>query len=57
MLLDTDGEEAHPIALACFTPPEEQARWTLRLLARRMVELSYRDRLSYETVPDAQKNQ
>ena len=46
-----DGaQEAHLIALACSTPPEGHARWTLRLLARRMVELSYVDTLSYETV-------
>jgi hypothetical protein len=31
-----DGEqEAHLIALACSTPPEGRARWTLRLLADR----------------------
>lgn len=35
-----DGEqEAHLIALTCSQPPEGQARWTLRLLAERMVEL------------------
>ena len=46
-----DGaQEAHLIALACSTPPEGQARWTLRLLARRMVELSHADTLSHETV-------
>jgi transposase len=46
-----DGEqEAHLIALACATPPAGHARWTLRLLARRMVELAYVDALSHETV-------
>ena len=46
-----DGEqEAHLIALACSTPPEGQARWTLRLLAGRMVELEHVDTLSHETV-------
>jgi transposase len=46
-----DGaQEAHLIALACSAPPEERARWTLRLLARRMVELAYVDTLSHETV-------
>jgi len=46
-----DGaQEAHLIALACSAPPEGRARWTLRLLARRMVELAYVDTLSYETV-------
>lgn len=44
-----DGEgEAHLIALACSSPPRE--RWTLRLLADRMVELGYVEDLSHETV-------
>jgi transposase len=46
-----DGaQEAHLIALACSAPPEDYARWTLRLLAQRMVELAYVDTLSHETV-------
>lgn len=46
-----DGEqEAHLIALVCGEAPEGRARWTLRLLADRMVELEYVDSLSYETV-------
>jgi transposase len=46
-----DGEqEAHLVALACSEPPEGYARWTLRLLAERMVALDYVDNLSYETV-------
>ena len=46
-----DGEqEAHLIALACSTPPEGRGRWTLRLLASRMVELRHADALSHETV-------
>src|ERR671927_284240 len=46
-----DGaQEAHLIALACSAPPEGRARWTLRLLAQRMVELAYVDTLSHETV-------
>src|SRR5688500_15943092 len=37
-----DGhQEAHLIALACSSPPEGQGRWTLRLLADRMVALEY----------------
>lgn len=48
-LLD-GAQEAHLIALACSEPPEGKARWTLRLLAERMVELEYADTLSYETV-------
>ena len=46
-----DGEgEAHLIALACSQPPEGPGRWTLRLLADRMVALEYVDALSPETV-------
>jgi len=46
-----DGEqEAHLIALSCSSCPEGQARWTLRLLANRMVELGYVEQVSYETV-------
>jgi transposase len=46
-----DGEqEAHLIALACSEQPEGRARWTLKLLAARMVELNYVGSLSDETV-------
>ena len=46
-----DGEqEAHLVALACSAPPEGCGRWTLRLLASRMVELRRADALSHETV-------
>lgn len=46
-----DGEqEAKLIALACSTPPDARGRWTLRLLAGRMVELKHADALSHETV-------
>ena len=46
-----DGEkEAHLVALACSKAPQGRARWTLRLLAQRMVELEYVESLSYETV-------
>ncbi len=46
-----DGrQEAQLIALTCSEPPKEQGRWTLRLLAGKMVELEYVDSLSYETV-------
>jgi transposase len=46
-----DGEqEAHLIALACSEPPEGQARWSLRLLANRLVELEIVDEVSYQTV-------
>jgi transposase len=46
-----DGQrEAHLIALACGAPPEGHARWSLRLLADRMVQLEEVDALSYQTV-------
>ncbi len=46
-----DGEqEAQLIALACTRPPVGRRRWTLRLLADKMVELRYIDGVSYETV-------
>lgn len=47
--LDGDGE-AHLIALACSETPEGRARWTLRLLADRMVALEYVETLSKDTV-------
>ena len=47
--LDGDGE-AHLIALTCSDPPTGRGRWTLRLLAGRMVALEYVDALSHETV-------
>jgi transposase len=46
-----DGEqEARLLALACSEPPEGRARWSLRLLADRMVELEVVDEVSYQTV-------
>src|SRR5512145_1077054 len=42
--------EAHLIALACGKPPEGYARWSLRLLKARMVELSYVENISHETI-------
>jgi transposase len=46
-----DGkQEAKLIVLTCSEPPEGRARWTLRLLADRMVELEYVDEISHEAV-------
>jgi hypothetical protein len=46
-----DGDfEAHLIAISCSTPPEGYARWSLRMLADKMVELEYADTVSHETV-------
>ena len=47
----TDGDfEAHLVALSCGQPPKGFARWSLRLLADRVVALGYIDSVSYETV-------
>jgi hypothetical protein len=46
-----DGEkQARLIALACSRPPEGMARWSLRLLAERLVELEIVEEVSHETV-------
>ena len=46
-----DGkQEAQLIAIACGEAPEGRSRWTLRLLADRMVALNYVENISYETV-------
>jgi transposase len=46
-----DGEaEARLVALACSEPPEGEARWSLRLLADKMVELEIVEDVSYQTV-------
>ena len=49
-----EGEQ-HLIALACGEPPRGHGRWTVRLLADRMVELGYVARASRETVRQALK--
>lgn len=46
-----DGEqEAKIIALRLSTPPAGYGKWTLRLLARKVVELQIVDSVSYQTV-------
>jgi transposase len=46
-----DGrQEAHLVALACSAPPAGRERWSLRLLAGRVVELGIVEHLSYATV-------
>lgn len=47
--------EAHLIAVACSKPPEGRARWTLKLLAGRLIELELVDAVSRETVRQALK--
>ena len=43
-------ERAEITALACSKPPEGYGRWTLRLLADKLVELELLDDISYDTV-------
>ena len=46
-----DGEkEAKLIALACSEPPKGRARWTLRLLENKVVELNIVDRAGDSTI-------
>ena len=46
-----DGEqEAHLVTVACSPPPAGHARWTLRLLANRLVELQIVEAIAPETV-------
>jgi Homeodomain-like domain len=46
-----DGEqEARLVAVACSEPPTGHTRWTLRLLANKLVELEVVETVSYETV-------
>lgn len=47
--LDGRGE-AHLIALTCSERPDGQARWSLRLLAEKLVELRVVEHISHETV-------
>ena len=43
--------ETHPVALSCSKPPEGEAGWSMRLLAKRLVELRIVETMSDETVP------
>ena len=46
-----DGaQEAHPVTLACSPAPNGRSRWSLRLLADKVVELEIVDAISHETV-------
>jgi len=49
--IKADGDfEAHLVALSCSTAPAGYSRWSLRMLADKMVELEYVDDISHETV-------
>lgn len=51
----TAKQLAQLTTLACTDPPDGWNRWTLRLLADKMVELEFVDSLSHETVREALK--
>ena len=52
-----DGEqEARLIALTCGSPPKGHARWSLRLLADRVVQLKIVDSVSHETIRQVLKD-
>lgn len=52
-----DGEkEAHLIALTCGEKPEGEGRWSLRLLANKLVKLGEVDKVSHETVRQVLKH-
>lgn len=47
----TDGDvEAKLVTLCCSEPPKGFAKWSLRLLADKMVELNYVENISHVTV-------
>jgi transposase len=51
-----DGaQEAHLVALTCAPPPAGAGRWSLRLLADRLVELEVVETISYQTIRRALK--
>lgn len=51
-----DGEaQAHLVALACSKPPQGQAKWTIKLLAQRLVECEIVETVGLETVRRALK--
>ncbi len=51
-----DGhQEAYLVALACSDPPEGKKRWSMQMLADKLVELEVVDEVSDETVRRALK--
>ena len=46
----TGRQKAKITAIACSKPPEGRSRWTLRLIADKVVELRISDEISYKTV-------
>lgn len=53
---EIDGKQRAKItALACSTPPEGHAQWSLRLLAEKVVELNYCEHVSHTAVGEILK--
>jgi hypothetical protein len=46
----TDKQAAHIIAIACSDAPKGHEHWTLRLLADKVVALSYASSFSHEAI-------
>ncbi|MBT2289681.1 helix-turn-helix domain-containing protein [Paenibacillus albidus] len=53
----TGEVEARIIALACSKPPKGYARWTIRLLTRRVIELNILESVGRETIRTTLKKQ
>ncbi len=54
--IKVDGDmEAKLVSLCCSEPPNGYAKWSLRLLADKMVELQYAESISYVTVGNVLK--
>jgi len=51
----TGEVEAHLVALTCSEPPPGHVRWTLRLLANRLVELEMVESISHVAIHDVLK--
>ena len=46
-----DGrQEAQLVALTCLAPPEGHARWSLRLLRERLIEMEVVEQIGWETI-------
>ena len=48
-------QEAHLVEISCSEPPEGHTRWTLKLLAGKVVELGFAEGISLETVRQSLK--
>jgi transposase len=44
------GQEAHLVALTCSTTPDGEARWSLRLLRERLIEMEIVEQIGLETI-------